>query len=159
MTKLYRVGLVGAGNICEFHIRALRRLRGVKLIGLTDLDSARAQVVAERFGVPATFASMDALLDAGVDAIHVLTPPSSHVALTLRALERGCHVLVEKPLATSAEDCDRIAEAARRAGKTVGVDHSMLFDPFILRALKIAESGKIGNVIAVDYFRSQSYPP
>src|SRR2546421_12428237 len=129
MTKRYRVGLVGAGNICEFHIRALRRLGGVELIGLTDLDAGRAQALAERFGVPATFASMDALLDAGVDAIHVLTPPSSHAALTLRALERGCHVLVEKPLATSTEDCDRIARAAQKAGRAVGVDHAMLFDP------------------------------
>ena len=67
MKKRYRVGLVGAGNICEFHIRALRRLRGVELIGLTDLDAGRARAMAERFGAPATFASMDALIDAGVD--------------------------------------------------------------------------------------------
>lgn len=75
MKKIYRVGLVGAGNIAEFHIRALQRSRNAQLIGLTDLDAARARTLAERFGVPATFVSLDALIDAGADVIHILTPP------------------------------------------------------------------------------------
>lgn len=159
MKKRFRVGLVGAGNISEFHLRALQRLADVEIVGITDLDATRAQAVAQRFGLPATFASLHAMAAAGVDVVHILTPPSSHAELTLRALEHGCHVLVEKPLATSAEDCDRIAAAARAAGKVVGVDHAMLFDPFVARALRLVHDGHIGDVVAVDYLRSQSYPP
>ena len=155
----YRVGLVGAGQISEFHVRALQRLPQAALVGVTDLDSDRARAVAKRFGLPEPFPSLDAMAEAGLDVVHVLTPPSSHAAITLRALELGCHVLVEKPLATSAEDCDRIAEAARRAGKAVCVDHAMLCDPFVERALNLVKEGAIGEVVSADYFRSQSYPP
>ncbi len=157
MGQTYRAGLIGAGNICEHHIRALERLPQVKLIGVTDLDAARARAAADRFRVPAVFASLEAMVVAGVDVVHVLTPPASHAAVTLRALELGCHVLVEKPLATSEEDCERIARAADKAGKIVGVDHAMLFDPFVARALHIVRSGRIGEVVSVDYTRSQAY--
>ncbi len=155
----YRVGLVGAGHISEFHVRALRRLPNVTLVGVTDLDLCRAQALAERFRLPGAYPSLDALAETGIDAVHVLTPPSSHAVVTLRALELGCHVLVEKPLATSAEDCERIASAARKAGRIVGVDHSLLCDPYILRALDAVRSGAIGDLVTVDYFRSQSYAP
>src|SRR6266581_9124598 len=94
----YRVVLVGAGNISEFHVQALRRLPNVTLVGVTDLDPCRAHALAERFRLPGAYPSLDALVEAGLDVVHVLTPPSSHSAVALRALELGCHVLVEKPL-------------------------------------------------------------
>ena len=72
-----RVGLVGAGYICEYHIAAIRRLPGVELVGITDLDTARAQKTAEKFGVT-VFPSLKALKEAGANAIHVLTPPHTH---------------------------------------------------------------------------------
>ena len=87
-----RVGLVGAGYICEDHIAAIRRLPGVELVGITDLDTARAQKTAEKFGVT-VFPSLKALKEAGANAIHVLTPPHTHTAITLEALDLGCDVL------------------------------------------------------------------
>lgn len=157
--KKFRVGLVGAGNISEFHVRALQRLPNVTITGVTDLDESRARALVERFSLPGAFSSLEKLVEEGIDVVHVLTPPSTHAALTLSALEMGCHVLVEKPLATSVEDCDRIAEAARRVGRSVGVDHGLLCDPFIVRSLDAIRRGAIGDVVSVDYFRSQSYPP
>src|SRR5258708_3735383 len=102
-----------------------------------------------------------ALRDKGsqLDVANVLPPPAYHTAVTLEALELGLHVFVEKPLATTVEDCDKIAEAAKRAGKTVGVNHSLLTDPFVVRALAIARSGALGDILTVDYFRSSDYPP
>ncbi len=153
-----RVGLAGAGYISEFHIRALRRLPNACLVGITDLDQSRARAAADRFRLRA-FPSLKAMCSAGVDVVHVLTPPSSHAEVALEALAEGCHVLVEKPLATSVEQCDRIALAAQRAGKTVGVNHSLLYDSFVARALRLARSGALGDVVAVDYLRSSDYPP
>ncbi|MDA7977333.1 MAG: NAD-dependent epimerase/dehydratase family protein [Pirellulales bacterium] len=155
----FRVGLIGAGHICEFHIRGLRRLPNIEIIGICDLDAARAQDVARRHQLPAVFTSLDELLATKPDAVHVLTPPESHASITLAALANGCHVFVEKPLATCVTDCRKIAEAAEAAGKTVSVDHSLLRDPFVTKVRKIVESGKIGDVIAVDCLRSQEYPP
>jgi predicted dehydrogenase/nucleoside-diphosphate-sugar epimerase len=159
ITRQFRAGLVGAGHISEFHIRALQRLRNVTIVGLTDLDLARAAALARRFRLSEPLPSLEALLGRGVDVVHVLTPPSSHAAITLRALEAGCHVFVEKPMATSVEDCDRVIDAARRAGKNVGVDHTMLRDPFVERALELVRRGAIGDILAVDYVRGLSYPP
>jgi len=157
--QMLRVGLVGAGQICEFHIRALNRLPHASIVGVADSDWGRAAAVQARWNLPGTYSSLDALCDSGVDVIHVLTPPATHAALTLRALERGCHVYVEKPLATSVEDCDRIAQEAKRQDKSVCVGHSLLRDPFVLRALRLVRSGAIGDPLTVDYFRCASYPP
>src|SRR5262249_57422769 len=78
---------------------------------------------------------------------------------SMQALGRGGHVLVEQPLAASVEECDRIGEAAARARKCVSVQHSLLRDRFVLRALHIARGGALGDVTGVDYRRSSDYPP
>src|SRR5690606_19055219 len=93
----FRAGMVGAGNISEFHIYAVKAASPlVELVGVTDLDAKRAQATADKHGTKA-YSSLEALVAAGANVIHVLTPPSSHVPVALAALEHGCHVLVEKP--------------------------------------------------------------
>ena len=99
----FRVGLVGAGYVSEFHFRALERLPQVRVTGITDVDAGRAASRAREFGIP-SFASLADLCAAGVDVVHVMTPPDTHVAVAIEAMERGADVLIEKPLATSVED-------------------------------------------------------
>ena len=156
--KNYRVGLVGAGYVSEFHIKALKRLSNVRLVGITDLDAARAKATAQSFGI-AAFPSLKVMAAEGLDVVHVLTPPDSHVTVALDALSLGCHVLVEKPLATSVEDCDRLIAESQARGLRVCVNHSLLGDPFVKRALALVKTGAIGNVLTVDYLRSSNYPP
>ena len=156
--RKYRVGLIGAGYVSQFHLKALQRLPNIQIVGICDLDAARVQAIAQAAHCQA-FASTQQLFNAGVDVVHILTPPSSHAALTIQALEQGCHVLVEKPLATSVEDCDRIAVAAAAAKRVVCVNHSLLYDPFVQRALAMVRAGAVGQILAVDYFRSSDYPP
>ena len=158
MTAFFRVGLIGSGYVSRFHLLALQRLPNVELAGVFDLDSARAQALAVAAGCRA-FSSPAKLYAAGVDVVHVLTPPASHAMLTIQALEHGCHVLVEKPLATNVEDCDQIAAAAAKANRIICVNHSLLRDPFIVRALAMVQAGAVGEILAMDYFRSSDYPP
>ncbi len=154
-----KAGIVGAGGISEFHVKGLRRIPFVDIIGVADVDESRARELARRFAIPRSFPSLAALLEAGPDVVHVLTPPEFHADNAIEAIRGGCHVLVEKPLATRVEDCERIAAAAREAGKLVCVGHSLLRDPFVARALEIVRSGTIGEVVGVDHFRSQFYAP
>ena len=154
-----KAGILGAGGISEFHIRGLQRLADVEIVGVADVNQSRASELAQRFAVPRTFSSLAAMLEARPDVVHVLTPPGAHAENTIEALRGGCHVLVEKPLATSVEDCDAIAAAAAEADKSVCVGHSLLRDPFVARALEIARSGAIGDVVGVDHFRGQFYAP
>ena len=158
MTQPFRAGLVGAGHIAEFHLAAIRRLPGVTVVGVHDKDPARAEAFASRFGLP-TFASLAALVEAGANVIHVLTPPDAHAELATAALQAGAHVLVEKPLATDPEDAERVAALARERRLEVGVCHSLLFDPQVRAARELVASGRLGDVVAVDILRSSLYPP
>jgi 2-alkyl-3-oxoalkanoate reductase len=152
-----RAGLVGAGMISEHHIGALQELPGVELVGLFDADPARARARAEASGT-ASYDSLAALIDAGANVVHVLTPPASHTAVALEALDRGAHVLIEKPVADSAEEARRIGERAGAAGLVATVGHSLLFDPQMQAALAQVRAGALGDVVGVDVFRSSRYP-
>lgn len=154
----FRAGMVGAGNICEFHVAAVQALPDVELVGVTDLDAARAEQAARAWGTTA-YPSLQALVDAGANVIHVLTPPSAHASVALQAIELGCHVLVEKPLADSADDARRIGAAAREKGVVASVDHSLLYDPQVKLALDRVRAGALGDVVAVDIFQASEYPP
>lgn len=156
--KSYRVGIVGAGYVSEFHIKALKRLPNVRIVGITDLDATRARATAQRFGIT-SHPSLKVMAAEGLDVVHVLTPPDSHVDVALEALSLGCHVLVEKPLATSVEDCDRLIAESQARNLRVCVNHSLLGDPLIKRALELVKTGAIGDVLTVDYLRSSNYPP
>ena len=157
MGKVLRVGFIGGGHISVFHAAALARIEGARLVGVFDVDPRRCEATAQAYHTTA-FASMEALLNEGLDVVHVLTPPEYHARAAIAAIESGAHVLVEKPLATDVEDCHRIADAAASKGAQVCVDHSLLYDDQIRRALKDLRLGAIGRVVSVDMFRSAEYP-
>jgi predicted dehydrogenase/nucleoside-diphosphate-sugar epimerase len=154
----FRAGMVGAGNICEFHVAAVKALPDVELIGITDLDAGKAQAAAEKW-VTTAFPSLDALIDAGANVIHVLTPPAAHARVALAALEKGAHVIIEKPVAENVEDALKIAELARKKELTATVNHSLLYDPQVRRALEMVKSGALGQIVSVDILRGSEYPP
>jgi nucleoside-diphosphate-sugar epimerase/predicted dehydrogenase len=154
-----RVGLVGAGYISEFHAHAVQRVPNARLVGVTDFVTSRAAGLAARFDIPSVFPSMEVMIEKGVDVIHILTPPETHAQLAIAALKSGCHVLVEKPLAINAEEVDCISAAAAAALKSVCVNHSLLYDRFVSKALRLVRSGAIGVPLSFDYFRSSEYPP
>src|SRR4051812_21828737 len=154
----FKAGLVGAGHIAEFHLQALQRIPGVEVVGICDLDRAKAEVLAGKFNVPVVD-SLAALRAAGAEVIHVVTPPHTHAAVATEALKAGCHVFVEKPLATDADECVRLRDLARALGKEVGVCHSLLWDPQVQSALESVRAGKLGDVVAVDILRGSLYPP
>ena len=154
-----KVGLVGAGYVSAYHARALRSLPFVKIVGIADLDEDRAKALAQQFQIPAVFPSLKAMKDAAPQVIHVLTPPASHAELALEAMEMGCHVFVEKPMAETAADCDRMIAKAREKGVALSVNHSARMDPIVLEALEQLRAGVCGEVTGADFFRSSDYTP
>jgi 2-alkyl-3-oxoalkanoate reductase len=153
-----RAGIVGTGYVANHHARAMRDLPFVELAGVTDQDPERARVFSAKFRVPA-FRNLAEMKAASLEVIHVLTPPASHRALTLEALEMGCHVFVEKPMAESAAECDEMIERAHSAGRILSVNHSARFDPVVLQAAELVKKGKLGDILAVHFIRSSDYPP
>ena len=154
---MYNVAVVGTGFIArKRHIPAWRRLYpGVRIAAVCDGDILRARAVAADFGVPAAFYKVSHMLEeARPDFVDVCTPPDGHADITIAALEAGAHVLVEKPLAATVEECQRIIEAERRSDGRVGVAHSELFYPPVIEARRRVESGEIGDVTGMRIFRS-----
>ncbi len=145
-----RVGLIGCGRIARVHLRYLRALPGVRVVGVADADRARAQAFAAENGIPEAFGDPQELLALAPDAVHVLTPPETHAALSIAALERGAHVIVEKPMATSVEAATRMEAAAHAAGRFLCVDHNRWFDPVIVKARAMIERGAIGTLVSVE---------
>jgi predicted dehydrogenase len=125
-------GVVGAGSLGFHHTRILRDLEGVDMVGFYDADPERAAFVASELGVQA-LPTMEELLDR-VQAAVIAVPTTSHELVALAAVQRGVHVMIEKPIAPSLESADRILEAADRAGVLVQTGHVERFNPAILAA-------------------------
>ncbi len=142
-----KIGIVGSGLISSHHLTAARSYPGGEIVGIADRDVTRAQAQASRFGVPHVFDNLADLLALRPDVIHVLTPPGSHAALTIQALQGGAHVHVEKPMALTVEECDTMTRAAQAAGRQICVGHCWLYSPAMLRAIELIRSGSIGPVL------------
>jgi predicted dehydrogenase/nucleoside-diphosphate-sugar epimerase len=154
-----RVALVGAGYVSAYHIRALQALPHVRIVGIADTSVERARALAQRFAIPGAFTSLSAMRAARPDVVHVLTPPATHARLAVEALEMGCDVFVEKPMAPTVAECDAMIAAARRTDRTLSVNHSAKDDPVVVRALELLRRGACGKVLAVDVYRTSDYPP
>ena len=120
------VGVVGVGSLGFHHARILRDLPGAALVGFHDTDPERSASVSAELGVPA-WASLDDLLSR-VEAVVVSVPTTDHAAVALRALERGSHLLIEKPIAPSLEEADRIVGLAASRGLVVATGHVERFN-------------------------------
>lgn len=133
-----RLGVVGAGALGYHHVRLLRALDGISFVGFYELNTARAQRVANELGVPA-LATLDELLDA-VDAITVVVPTPDHFAVARTALERGKHVLIEKPLAATVAEADALIETARTSGVLMQTGHVERFNRAVRAALPLVQT-------------------
>ncbi len=153
-----KVAIVGAGYVASHHLAALKRLDFVEVVGICDLDNAAAHALANKFDIPIVAASLADLAALSPQAIYVLTPPASHCALALQALDMGCHVLVEKPMAESVAECQTMMQRAAERGLVLSVNHSDRLDPMVVQALDAVRAGKIGDLLSVDILRSSEYP-
>lgn len=127
-----RVGVVGVGSLGFHHARILRDVPGVVMAGIHDADPRRAGDVAAELGVEDR-GSLEGLLDRS-DAVVIAVPTSDHEPVALAALERGVHVLVEKPMAPTLAAADRILAAAEAAGAVVQIGHVERFNAAVLAA-------------------------
>lgn len=151
MGPVLGVGIIGAGHILKRHADACRALPGhCRLVAIADLDRDRALAAQRTFGFAAALTDHRELLDRkDVDVVCVCTPAGTHAALALDTIEAGKHVLIEKPLATTLEDADRLIRAAsRHSGRTHGCVFQLRLDPVYRRLRWIIEQGEIGRVLS-----------
>jgi predicted dehydrogenase len=146
-----RVGILGCGRVTEScHLPALMRLRDrVKVIALADPDEHRRRRLGGMFEIPARFATLEEMLAGagGIDLVAVFTPASSHAEAAVAALAAGMHVLLEKPIALSLDDADRIVAAAEQhPQQKLIVGFNLRHHRLIRQAKQMIDAGELGEI-------------
>jgi UDP-N-acetyl-2-amino-2-deoxyglucuronate dehydrogenase len=142
-----RAAVVGCGDVSIVHLRAIANLDGAELVAICDTDDSRRAAAAERYGVPG-FAGHREMIDAvRPDVVHVTTPHHQHVAVAIDALDAGVPVLLEKPVAHTIAEADRlIAVARRRPEVKVGICLQNRYNTATRAADELLRSGELGPV-------------
>jgi UDP-N-acetylglucosamine 3-dehydrogenase len=139
------------------HARVLSDLGDVDLVGVCDTDKSRADEVASFYGtIP--FYYPGELLSQKLDAVHVVTPTFIHHEIAEEAINAGCNVLIEKPIADTVGHAQSILRMAKRAGVILMVGHIERFNPAIRSLKAIADTGRLGRLISVSTLRVAPYP-
>jgi predicted dehydrogenase len=152
MTDKLRVAIVGCGAVAEKrHIPGFMRLKkNVFIQAVCDKNEELAKKVALKYGIPKVYSSQtDMLASEKLDIVDICTPPQIHAPIAVEALEHGCHVLLEKPMALTSSDCDKMIKAASKSGKKLCIVHNVLFHPPLVKAKRLVAEGAIGKFIGM----------
>lgn len=142
------IGIIGCGKIAQVrHIPEYADHPQAKLLGFYDLNQARAQELAQRYGGTA-YDSVEALLaNPDIQAVSICAANFAHAELTIAALKAGKHVLCEKPMATTLSDCEAMVTAAKDAGKFLMIGHNQRLAKAHALARKLIVEGLIGDIL------------
>jgi len=142
-----KTAIIRCGKVGHLHAAALRDLPESQFTAVCDHDGPRAAAFATHYEVKAYTDAATMFAEAGIEAVVICTPHPLHAAPAILAAEHGVHVLVEKPLAASLEDCDRMIAAAAKHQVQLGVVSQRRFFEPVLRMKAAVDAGKIGRPI------------
>ena len=150
-TEKVRLGVVGTGIWGNMHVRAYVQHPSAELVAVCDLDENRAQQMAEKFGIPKYYSAIDDMLEEKLDGISIVTPDTAHADIAIKAAEKGIHILVEKPLATTVEECQRMITAAKENDTYLMIDWHNRWNPPIYYAWCAIRNGELGEISYIYY--------
>ncbi len=148
--------LVGLGGLSTNQIApALQKTKHCRLAGIVTGTPEKEKIWAEKYGIPEkniyNYETFDSIADnADIDVVYVVLPNSMHKEYTIRAAKAGKHVLCEKPMANSAEDCEAMIAACRSAGKKLAIGYRCQFEPHHLECIRLAREKTFGDLKMID---------
>ncbi len=146
------IGIIGPRGFGAFCTEAFREAGTAHVVAYAGRGQAALEAAARQYNVSRTYTDWRALIaDPALEIVHVVTPPGLHAEMAVAALRAGKHVFAEKPLATTDEDARRILETAREAGRLVGINYVMRYDPLYQLVLEIAQSQILGALTHVGF--------
>ena len=156
MTNSIRIVAIGAGNRTNKYLEYVRQHPDkVKLVGVVELNDIRRKHVADCFSLDASQCFVDYRdffqHPVEADAVMICTPENMHFEPTMQAIERGYHILLEKPIAQTLEECMLIAQAARKHDVLVSVCHVLRYHPYFMKIKELVDSGELGNIISINH--------
>ncbi len=144
----HRILIIGCGSIGERHVRCYRATGRVSL-GICEADDATRHRVQQTYSVSDSYASTQDALRVPWDAVLVATPAHTHVPIALEAARCGCHLIIEKPLATSLDGVDELQNLVARRGLTAAVSYQLRAHPLVRRLRESMQSGRWGAPLQV----------
>ena len=155
--KLLNVGVIGLG-MGRAHAEGVKNTEGACLYALCDIDRARADEVAKELEVSRVFTDYrDMIADPAIDAVIIASPDQDHRRMVLDSLDAGKHILCEKPLALTREDCEAIVEAVHKSDRKFMVGQICRYTPGFRQAKEIIDSGAIGELTFVESEYAHDY--
>jgi len=155
MTKA-KVGIIGCGFIAStWHIPSFLRLKKIAVVqAVCDLNPQLSASTARKFNLPKSYSNVvEMLKQENLDIVDICTPPGTHAPLAIQAMEQGCNVLLEKPMALKLSECDEMIRVSQKQGKKLCVIHNELFRPPVIKARQLVEEGAIGRLLGVQWVR------
>lgn len=149
MGETIGAAVIGLGMMGERHARVWQELHSTRLVSVYDIVDERAAEVAADLGCAAAGSLEETINAEGVGIVSVCTNDEAHREACVAAAEAGRHVLVEKPLATTLEDCDAIIDACRDNGVKLMTGHICRFDPRYVKCRDAVEAGEVGDIVQV----------
>ncbi len=147
-----RVAIVGCGLIGQLHhIPSLLRIRGARVVAICDENEDLVKKTARRFSISRYYTDSSEMLGKEkLDMVDICTSPQTHLALSIQAMQAGCHVLVEKPMALNLREADEMASAAKQHNVKLCQVHNKLFEPVMMKARAMVSAGGIGDLAGID---------
>lgn len=156
--KKVGVAVIGVGFWGRNHARVYMEIPEAELVGVCDIDPKKAKETAEKYGVEAYTHSGKLLKRDDVDAVSICTWTTTHAKETIRALKAGKHILVEKPIASTAREAKQIVRMAEKEGLILMTGFIERFNPGVERVIKTINEGSIGNVVSATSRRVSEWP-
>lgn len=150
--KKLKIGIIGCGNISSIYMENCQKFPHLELLACADLDEARAQSQADKFGIPNSYSVQELLSDPDIQLVINLTIPKAHAAVCIQVLEAGKHVYTEKPLAITLEEGRLILETAKKHNLLVGSAPDTFLGAGIQTAIHLIEQGEIGVPVGASAF-------
>lgn len=142
------VAIVGCGFVANWHLKAWKKVREARVVAVCDTDKKASKSAGEAWNISHYYTDISELLKLEkVSIVDICTPPQTHASLAVQAMESGCHVLLEKPMSMTTKEADEILHSQKVSGMKLGVIHSWLFQPTLLKARSMVDAGHVGDVI------------
>lgn len=155
-----RIGIIGAGMTAEWHLRAYRKLPGIRIVAIANRQSERGRLLARRYGIARCCASAEELVAGpALDAVDLCVPTAQHFRLVQAVLNRGMHCYVEKPLCSTAAEAADIVARNRRLQRIVFNGFNYRFLPEFCRLQRLLTAGAIGQIRYLRCYRTTMEPP
>ncbi len=158
MDRVVRLGVIGAGAFSNRHLTDLAEVKNAKVVAICDIVKENADAQAEKYGIESVYYNHHELLAReDIDAVTLPLPDQVHREIAVDAMRAGKHVLCEKPMALSLEDCKAMVAASKETGKQLMVGQIGRYTPSFVKAKEILESGLLGELFFIESEYAHDY--